>query len=217
MKGKLIVALLVLVVGAGSYFYLIKDKTQKGNTTVASIENNNDKDQSKTNGTSDTKKQDTTNADNSNSEKEKQVKLISGDIEKIKAALKENNITSNVAGDFSKDSKVTLNASSNKLSNISYIGENKSGSLSRNFTISIKHPVSQEFDINNYEPAKALIEKVTDGPLNDFEFSDGLSSKMSSMKDSKMSYDFIIGDNYKMSVDINKNSAETVTIKIELK
>lgn len=216
--GKIVAALaLVVGIGAGSYYFLVMDPTKTDNTAVTTVETKENKEESKSTETSEPKKEETEKNDAASAEKEKQAKLVNGDIDKIKAALKENNITESTTGDFSKDSKVTISASSGKLSKIGYVGENKSGTLSRVFSIGIKHPAAEEFDIEKYAPAKALIEKVIEAPFNAFEFSDGLTERMTTTKDSKMSYDFIVGDNYKISVDINKNAAETVTIKVELK
>lgn len=224
MKSKLITFILILAIGAGAgyYFYTQGKTTPSSNSTVTETkddtkttetdikEDSNKETSNKETPTNDSKK--TTNV-----ELEKQIKIVSGDIEKIKSTLSSNNIKANVTGDLSKDSKVTLSGNGNKISKIDYIGEVKDGKLSRNLTIALKHPVTKEFDVNEYAPAKALIEAVTGAPLNDFEFSDGLTERMTTTRDSKMNYDFIAGDNYKISVNINKNADETITTKVELK
>lgn len=212
MKGKLILASLVIAVGVGtgSYYLLSKDKA------TSNIESTTTTKTEKDTASSD-KPKDESSKDAINPETEKQTKVVNGDIDGIKEVLNSNNIKANIVGDFSKDSKVTLSGSSNNISKIEYVGESKDGKLSRNLTIALKHPITKEFDINQYVPVKDLVEKITESPINDFEFSDSLTSKISSMKDSKKSYDFIVADNYKISIDINKSAEETVTIKVELK
>lgn len=223
MKGKAIISILVLAIGigAGSYYFHSQGKITPSNNSVVTEA----KDDAKTTESKDTGNKETSTKENttdntnkaSNAEMEKQIKIVSEDLDKIKAALSSNNIKANVTGDLSKDSKVALSGNSDKISKAEYIAEVKDGKLTRNLTLALKHPVTKEFDVNEYTPAKSLIEAVTGGPLDDFEFSDGLTERMTTTRDSKMNYDFIAGDNYKINVNINKNADETITIKVELK
>lgn len=234
VKGMITVLILAAGIGLGAYYYVTSDKsavntvkteTQGSDKAESDAENNKPVTSEAANneavkGETEKSEGSSTAGSGSNaviSETEKQSKLVNKDIEAIQSVLKSSSIKASMVGDFSKDSKVTLNAASDKVSKISYVGESKGSTLSRTLTIALKYSTTDEFDITKYQPAKELIEKLIQSPLNDFEFSDGLTAKVSSSKDTKISYDFIAGDDYKISVDVNKNSAEAVTIKVELK